>query len=122
MTEQHVLIVVRAAMAQQTPSKFIIGISRQSHFKRADIPEPCWLAEARFLPLKADSEHGQDSQGNGDQNFEAELSTVSSLASAVEIVLTRIMQRLAKLTNRALEDLDSSQPPSVYGVDSLVAV
>ncbi|CAH0030175.1 unnamed protein product [Clonostachys rhizophaga] len=59
-------LVVRAAMAQQTPSQSIIGISRQSYFKRADITEPYWLAEARFLPLKADSEHGQDSQGNGD--------------------------------------------------------
>ncbi|VUC24936.1 unnamed protein product [Clonostachys rosea] len=122
MNEQHVLIAVRAAMAQQSPSQPIIGLSHQSYFKRVDIPEPYWLSEARFLPLKAGSDPGQDSQGSGDQDFETELSRVSSLASAVEIVLTGIMQRLAKLTNRALEDLDSSQSPSTYGVDSLVAV
>ncbi|CAH0052191.1 unnamed protein product [Clonostachys solani] len=122
MNEQHVLIAVRAAIAQQTPSQSIIGLSHQSYFKRADIPEPYWLSEARFLPLKSGSEPGQDSQGGGDQDFERELSKVSSLTTAVEIVLTGIMQRLAKLTNRALEDLDSSQPPSTYGVDSLVAV
>ncbi|KAI1087095.1 hypothetical protein F5B19DRAFT_500382 [Rostrohypoxylon terebratum] len=85
--------------------------------------------DARFMALKYREHH---SQGSSSQNASADGSREQTLAhklagaeshdAAVELVSEAIATKLANIFMLPANDIDLSQPPAQYGIDSLVAV
>ncbi|KAK3681631.1 hypothetical protein B0T22DRAFT_299554 [Podospora appendiculata] len=86
--------------------------------------------DARFVPLKyrrpasamaGGAQHGSTA-AEGDRPLAARLQEASSHAEATRLVGDAIAAKLGDIFMIPTDDIDQAKPPSLYGVDSLVAV
>ena len=86
--------------------------------------------DARFLPLKYHESRGQGSglqkdasaDGSDGQTLAAKLAGAETPETAAELVGEAIAAKLALIFMLPANEIDLTQPPAEYGIDSLVAV
>jgi hypothetical protein len=80
-----------------------------------------WIQDDRFAGLRNLSHNAASAKSNS-VSLKDELSHCADMGSAVDLITTAMMERLAKLLMIKADDVDANKPLSTYGVDSLVAV
>jgi hypothetical protein len=133
LSEQHVLNLVESVIRNPRrsidTSQVVSGIATFNETQK-DVP---WLQEPRFAALRtlATSDnhggrqlHGPNSKGSASSRHSIQdlLSKSDSWADGVDIVIAAITSKLSEMFMVPETDIDRSKPPSVYGVDSLLAV
>lgn len=83
--------------------------------------------DARFIPLRYRETHGQGGRNDGaggaeGESLAAKLARADSPAEAADLVGEAIAAKLATIFMLPPDEIDLSQPPAQYGVDSLAAV
>ncbi|KAI1745439.1 BcPKS1, polyketide synthase [Xylaria scruposa] len=109
----------------------IVGLLTPAKVQAAGFDPPDWMLTRPLLQgLKqhdADGDAGKlASQGSGaaagGRDWRGELVRASTMDEASHILVEALVQKLAKATSVAPEEIDSSRPLHAYGVDSLLAV
>jgi acyl carrier protein len=80
------------------------------------------FAALKYLGTSAVSAVNVAAPVDGVIDFAAQLTTVSSLDEADCVVARMLRAHIAKAVQRAVDDIDVSQPVDSYGIDSLMAV
>lgn len=133
LSERQVLNLVESAIRNPKrsidTSQVITGIAAFDETQK-DVP---WLQEPRFAALRtltaSDAHGGRQLQGpNGKGSTSSKhsiqelLNKSDSWADGVDIVITVITSKLSEMFMMPEANIDRSKPPSMYGVDSLLAV
>ena len=109
-------------------SQPILGLVTPAQIRAEGLGPPAWLQRPLFSALaQADTarEEGLGSSGGGataDTEFATQFVQKESIEEAAAIVTSSLLQRLSGALSMAVEDIDMTRPPHVYGVDSLLAV
>ncbi|KAL9107660.1 MAG: hypothetical protein Q9227_007467 [Pyrenula ochraceoflavens] len=105
----------------QDQCQMITGIDTDE--SKATDTEVVWKSDPIFSHLKKMNVRvGVDTDTAAVESVQALLHATTSFNDAVSIILNSILQRMSRSLMIELADLDSNQPPSSYGVDSLIAV
>lgn len=133
ISERHILNLVESAIRNPKrsidTSQVITGIAAFNETQK-DVP---WRQEPRFAALRtltASDAHGDRqlhvlNRKNGllsKHSIQELLNKSDSWADGVDIVIAAITSKLSEMFMVPETDIDRSEPPSVYGVDSLLAV
>ncbi|TRX97451.1 hypothetical protein FHL15_001729 [Xylaria flabelliformis] len=109
----------------------IVGLLTPAMVQAAGFDPPDWMLTRPLLQgLKQHDTDGDAgklaSQGSGaaagGRDWRGELVRASTMDEASHILVEALVQKLAKATSVAPEEIDSSRPLHAYGVDSLLAV
>ncbi|SPJ84320.1 probable polyketide synthase [Fusarium torulosum] len=118
-------ITTEVAPKAPMPSRVVMGIGSGGLIRQNQPADPYWSRTALYGYLNlVDMPFPDLAVVDGSTNFDLKslLSCCSNTAAAAEIITTGLSQMLAKAMNMLPEEIDTSKPPNVYGVDSLVAV
>ncbi|KAI0115870.1 polyketide synthase [Nemania sp. FL0031] len=89
------------------------------------IPEPSWMQDPLFSQFGQLEAHTTTNPGElvkKEPQTATRIAAAASIAEAEDIVLDALLNKLSRVLNVELSNLDSSKPLHAYGVDSLVAV
>jgi acyl transferase domain-containing protein/NADPH:quinone reductase-like Zn-dependent oxidoreductase/SAM-dependent methyltransferase len=131
LEERAVLQALQAAILyQRDRPQILLGLNTG--------PGPQWdrdgksqmSRDARFLPLTyresrrqtSDLEKDTGAGGSESQNLAGKLAGVKSRDAAVQLVGEAISTKLANIFMLPASEIDLTQPPALYGIDSLIAV
>ncbi|KAF5027261.1 hypothetical protein F66182_634 [Fusarium sp. NRRL 66182] len=107
------------------PGRVVMGIGSGGLIRQNQPADPYWSRTALYGYLNLVDMPLPDLaavDGSSDIDLKAMLSCCPSADAAAGIVTTGLSHMLAKAMNMLPEEIDTSKPPNVYGVDSLVAV
>lgn len=121
--------IMEAAMSDdETVSKGqpVLGLATGGLIKHSGRDEPYWFRDARFSAMRLYDTHQSKTEtttkGTNGGDIKLGLASAKTLEEAKAIVLSGLTAKLAKGLMMELDDVDSSRPLNMYGVDSLVAV
>jgi hypothetical protein len=89
------------------------------------IAQPPWMEDplfSQFGQLDVGSEANQGPVSKKEEQDSARIAAAATMAEAEEIVLEALLNKLSRVLNVELSNLDPSKPLHAFGVDSLVAV
>lgn len=127
LEEEEVMWLIEAAirrpLRQQHSAQITTGIAP------FDTPDGiAWRNDRRFSGLRKQHHNTLPSHSSSNKSKEGNISlrdllaTTSSQPEAVTLVASAIVKKLSEMFMLSESDIDTSQPMSKYGVDSLVAV
>ena len=113
----------RRGVASSLESQMIVGLETPAGL-RADVPALLQRPQFRHMhQMGLDSSPGATSDSTqGQTNYAAALGAATSLASASDVVIDSLTQKLSKALSITPADIDTSKPLHSYGVDSLLAL
>lgn len=104
----------------------VLGLATGGLIKHSDRDEPYWFRDGRFSAMRLYDTHQSKTEstmkGTNGGDIKLGLASAKTLEEAKAIVLSGLTAKLAKGLMMELDDVDSSRPLNMYGVDSLVAV
>lgn len=108
-------------------SQPIIGLVTPAQFRQKGLTPPDWLlSRPLFHGLSQhDYERGLGSDASDqsqDRDWVGEFLSATPGPNATKVVVDALVQRLSKATSAPVEEIDSTRPLHIYGVDSLLAV
>ena len=108
-------------------SQIVTGLPTPGSLRRSDLDIPRWMTRPFFRPLyemdRLDSAAVQTQpHGAGAADYANLLSTASSFEAACTVATEALVKKLSKMLFVAEEDVDTSRPMSVLGIDSLIAI
>lgn len=106
------------------PPQVIMGVGTGGLVQQNKPADPYWTRTALFSYMGfVDMPPDLSITGSASSlDMKSMLASSADATSAINIICTGLVQMLAKAVNMLPEEIDSSKPPNVYGVDSLVAV
>lgn len=127
LSEDQVLGVLGSAILAPYESQVVVGLNSGpgNHWDRTG--ESQLGRDARFSALRAreiDQIHGKSGSGTtGDSSsLASKLATANSSDEATESVATAIAEKLSDIFMIPVNDIELTNRPAQYGIDSLVAV
>lgn len=123
-------IAGKAADGTEIPSQITLGIGTGGLMRQNAPADPYWTRTAQYTylnlidmapDLSVSPRPGSNEGGQLNGDPRTVLSRCSDAETATKVVLAGLTRMLAKALNLLPEELDTSRPPSAYGVDSLVA-
>lgn len=122
ITEDEVLILVNAAMADRLPQQTIIGLTHGGYLTENGIDEPIWFRDARFAAMRVCGTQGIGKLEIDQEGHLSRIEAAQSMSEATDIITAALMVKLSKMMSTKLHELDPGRSALSYGVDSLVAV
>lgn len=127
--QDFITIIKHAVTGEITPSipmppQVIMGVGTGGLVRQNKPADPYWTRTALFSYMNLVDMPPDLSITGGASNvgIKSMLASSTEVTSAINIVCTGLVKMLAKAMNMLPEEIDSSKPPNIYGVDSLVAV
>jgi acyl transferase domain-containing protein/NADPH:quinone reductase-like Zn-dependent oxidoreductase len=108
-----------------TPAQVIVGVASGGHLDRHDIQDSMWPNDNRFkhtLCLGREALEHSSAAGTVATRLDALLSGARDLPEASAVILTALVEKLARALSVPVEEIEASRCVSDYGVDSLLAV
>ena len=108
-------------------AQIVTGLPTPGSLRRSNLDIPSWMTRPLFRPLfemdKLDSAAVQLQPHKGSATDYAKLlRTAGSFEAACTVALEALVKKLSTILFVAEEDVDTSRPMSVLGIDSLVAI
>lgn len=108
-------------------SQPIIGLVTPAQFRQKGLVPPEWLLNRPLFSGLSQHDHEQGhgtdaSEQSQDRDWVGEFLSATPGPNATKVVVDALVQRLSKATSAPVEEIDSTRPLHVYGVDSLLAV
>ena len=101
----------------------VIGLEVPAAMLEKGLTEPAWMQRRTFRHLRQIGLDASSTSLSGrTADYAALLREATSLGDAARIVTDGLVQRLSRALSIPPEDIDTSKPLHVYGVDSLLAV
>ena len=106
----------------------IIGLVTPAQIRAEGMEPPAWIQRPLFSALAQTETMGAKGLGSsegsaaGEMDFATHFVRTESDDEAAAVVASSLLQRLSGALSMAVEDIDVTRPPHVYGVDSLLAV
>lgn len=101
----------------------VTGLQVPAVMLEKGLPEPAWMQRRTFRHLRQIGLDASSTSLSGKAvDYAALLREAASLGDAARIVTDGLVQRLSRALSIPSEDIDTSKPLHVYGVDSLLAV
>ena len=111
------------------PAEISVGLGTADLMATHRLPSPPWFQDPRFGPLAVASASFSASAGGEGSAASASLAsrlseagTNKDHAAASSIIVGALAKKIAEILRIPPEEIDTSQPTSSYGVDSLVAL
>lgn len=106
----------------------IFGLVTPAQIRTEGMEPPAWIQRPLFLALPQTDTIGTKGPGSlegsaaGEMDFPTQFLRKGSDDEAAAVVARSLLQRLSGALSMAVENIDVTRPPHVYGVDSLLAV
>ena len=102
----------------------IIGLETPASLRAQNIEEVYWMNRSQFRAMHQMDSTSNTARGDAEDTTENTvlLSGAKSVADAAKIISESLVKKLSRILSMPQEDIDSSRPMHVVGVDSLVAV
>ncbi|GKZ27179.1 type I Iterative Polyketide synthase (PKS) [Aspergillus brasiliensis] len=127
--EKEFLGIVQAAItgvsvkSQRIPPQLVTGLGTGGMMAQGAEKYPWWFNDAKFSHLvQVDTHQVIQTRDEDSVQVQEQLSRVTSVDAASEIVCEALVAKLAKSMMMPVDDIEHTRPVSSYGVDSLLAV
>lgn len=114
---------------EDVPAQVVTGLGSADVWKDHGLPQPFYFSNPRFDALamstagaRGDGQHRSGTTATGTASLSWQLTSVSSMEQADQIVTEALVRRTAEILQMPTTEVDPAQPLYHYGVDSLTAI
>lgn len=127
--EKELLAMLEYACDPDLPvdlsSQVVTGIETPSELKSRGLEEPYWMLRPMFSPVYRtslqQSNQSRDDWGGG-ETCSKRITASETLEEVSEVIIDGLQEKLSRTLAVQKENIDTTKPMHIYGVDSLSAV